>query len=820
MVGAMAQKSRAPTKEDFVANPTARVSSGGVVLGAVAQQSRAPTKADSVATPSSSVVGAVQSSVSVTSASTSISRSGLSRMEADVAAKIQAAGGRSTSGPTQTILGASASAGPLPSLMTGCTVAPSMMFVPPGTTNAIDRKIQENNPAVVKGLTSLANDVAAKIQAASNNNIYGSEKNNSSLQDETTLQERMVSENDSTLRTLESDMAAKSQSRNLGANVQILNPATDDYDNKVKQLTTEQNQHQPLEQPSEINPYQGGKDVPEKWYDESGNDGSGNNDLNLPQNNAMPDVHGDYNDGAAVGLMPNDDGALMTPLTAQGDAFEAYVADKKVFEATGILALPGKEEEEREEKKKLRKYMLYGVLALLLIAAVIIVPIAVVFGKPKTTEAPSAAPTVVESMAPSHYRMGDAVEFIAKELYDNNMDFFDSENRESPQYLAADWIANVDPMYQKIWGWPEINTTQFLQRYILAVFYFSTGGDTWKNCKRNDPRCTTGFGWMQEKGSGGRNGRDECKWMGIRCDIPGKITRILIGESAPLGNNLVGTIPSELGQLSLLSSITLVGGIFSGGKLRGTIPSELGLLTNLKSVYIQAHRLTGTIPEELTQNKTNLEMFAITRNRLIGTLPTNLVDSPKLQNLQFHGNRMNGTIPELYGQFTRLDNLELNQNQFTGTIPNKFYDLPLLVQLSLNNNDLRGSISTHISQLTDIRIIEMGDNQLTGTIPSTLYTMPNLAVVRIAGNELTGTLSEDIAMLNETLQIFIAHSNNLTGTFPLEAFESIPALRELELHNTKLVGNVSAALCESRTMRNLTVPKTVTCENKCCDIQA
>jgi len=126
--------------------------------------------------------------------------------------------------------------------------------------------------------------------------------------------------------------------------------------------------------------------------------------------------------------------------------------------------------------------------------------------------------------------MGDVVEHLAKKLYDNNMNVFDARNPLSPQYLAADWIANVDPMYQKIWGWPEMETTQFLQRYILAVFYFSTGGDTWKNCKRNDPRCTDGYGWMQVEGSGGRKGRDECKWMGIRCDIPGEITRILIGN--------------------------------------------------------------------------------------------------------------------------------------------------------------------------------------------------------------------------------------------------------------------------------------------------
>jgi Leucine-rich repeat (LRR) protein len=274
-----------------------------------------------------------------------------------------------------------------------------------------------------------------------------------------------------------------------------------------------------------------------------------------------------------------------------------------------------------------------------------------------------------------------------------------------------------------------------------------------------------------------------------------------------------------LGYLSLLSSLTIVGGIFEGGQLTGTIPSELGLLTNLNSIYIQAHKITGTVPNELFENKPDLEMIAITRQRLTGPLPTNFAASTKLNDLQFQGNEFTGTIPSEYGRFTTLDNLELKNNNLNGTIPESFYNLDFLTQLSLDGNNLSGTISSRVSGLTDLRFLNLGDNQLKGTIPTTLYEMLNLTVVRVQNNQLTGTISEDIALLNSTFRILEGYNNKFSGEIPIAAFESIPRLREVILHgNNFMTGKVSVALCEKSSLKNLTVPSGVDCVDAgCCN---
>ncbi|WP_419943304.1 hypothetical protein [Candidatus Palauibacter sp.] len=55
-----------------------------------------------------------------------------------------------------------------------------------------------------------------------------------------------------------------------------------------------------------------------------------------------------------------------------------------------------------------------------------------------------------------------------------------------------------------------------------------------------------------------------------------------------------GPIPSELGRLAHLSTLSL-----TGNDLSGPIPSELGNLAELWSLWLSENELTGPIPPEL-----------------------------------------------------------------------------------------------------------------------------------------------------------------------------------------------------------------------------
>ena len=80
----------------------------------------------------------------------------------------------------------------------------------------------------------------------------------------------------------------------------------------------------------------------------------------------------------------------------------------------------------------------------------------------------------------------------------------------SPQYQALDWLIHEDPVVVSN-GLRDINARSALvDRYILAVLYFSTNGGQWKNNQLY------------------LSGSSVCDWWGIGCDVTGSITRIVM----------------------------------------------------------------------------------------------------------------------------------------------------------------------------------------------------------------------------------------------------------------------------------------------------
>jgi hypothetical protein len=104
----------------------------------------------------------------------------------------------------------------------------------------------------------------------------------------------------------------------------------------------------------------------------------------------------------------------------------------------------------------------------------------------------------------------------------------------------------------------------------------------------------------------------------------------------------------------------------------GTIPTQLGLLSNLTSLYIAQAAVTGTLPTE------------------IGRLT-------KLNILSIVGTKVTGTIPTEYSRLTNLTFLALQQNKLDGTIPD-FSPLPGLGYVTLGSNQLRGTIPKEIEE--------------------------------------------------------------------------------------------------------------------------
>jgi Leucine-rich repeat (LRR) protein len=120
---------------------------------------------------------------------------------------------------------------------------------------------------------------------------------------------------------------------------------------------------------------------------------------------------------------------------------------------------------------------------------------------------------------------------------------------------------------------PPTATPLATERDFLTALYESTDGDNWKNNRH--------WGTV----------RHRCSWHGVTCIVGGAVTRLRLTN-----NNLTGSIPSALGNLSYLEDLRL-----DENNLRGRIPIELGNLRHLEYLQLQGNNLTDTIPPKVIE---------------------------------------------------------------------------------------------------------------------------------------------------------------------------------------------------------------------------
>ncbi len=151
----------------------------------------------------------------------------------------------------------------------------------------------------------------------------------------------------------------------------------------------------------------------------------------------------------------------------------------------------------------------------------------------------------------------------------------------------------------------------------LDALYQNSSGDQWLD----------NSGWLDSS--------TPCSWYGITCNEAGNhVTELMLAN-----NNLVGTIPAQLENLSELTWLD-----FGSNNLEGNIPGQLGNLSNLRTLYLAGNKLEGPIPYQLG-SLSNLELLYLNRNKLQGSIPSQLGDLEGLQFLYLDGSQLSGTVP-------------------------------------------------------------------------------------------------------------------------------------------------------------------------------
>lgn len=315
-------------------------------------------------------------------------------------------------------------------------------------------------------------------------------------------------------------------------------------------------------------------------------------------------------------------------------------------------------------------------------------------------------------------------------------------------------------------------------RDVLIAFYKATGGDNWTH---NDNWCSE---------------RPLSEWYGVTTAMiePGtkageaveRVTELRLDVSHTAeGNNLVGTLPDVIGQLSELK-------LFSVGfnQLSGRIPASLGNLTKLTYLELYGNPFTGSLPPEIGnltkltffrvgntelegsipdsfRNLINLETFTVQGCGLTGEFPQWIVNCTNLKSINLAWNALSGSLPARMDNITGLAYVDLRYNQLSGNIPSELGKLVELRELFLENNQFSGSIPKELGNLTNLIWLDLTNNRLSGPIPAELGNMTQLKYLYLDGNQLSGSIPPELGNLTNLITLRL-QNNNLTGEIPAE----------------------------------------------------
>ena len=273
---------------------------------------------------------------------------------------------------------------------------------------------------------------------------------------------------------------------------------------------------------------------------------------------------------------------------------------------------------------------------------------------------------------------------------------------------------------------------------------------------------------------------------------------------------IIGTIPEEFGNLSAVTSITMI-----NPTIQGTLPESMNNMTKLKSIYIQNRNadnsqyvlpdLSGcTSLERIRLQLYNIQLdgwpdwlqnlIDIQLGQVIieEEIPQWLAEKEDLQVLYLGENNLTGTIPEFSGQTnlqffgienqnfdpqpfpswvqnqTALTGLTLGNLELTSNIPNQFFsNFPNLQRIRLSELNVSQDINEILgSDMNQVISLDLGNNMLFGHLPSAPFDPSNLSTLNFFNNRLSGI--DDFSEFNN-LSRFLMTDNQI----PHEHFEVV-----------------------------------------------
>ncbi|KAI4385265.1 hypothetical protein MLD38_003312 [Melastoma candidum] len=260
----------------------------------------------------------------------------------------------------------------------------------------------------------------------------------------------------------------------------------------------------------------------------------------------------------------------------------------------------------------------------------------------------------------------------------------------------------------------------------------------------------------------------------------GNLSELVRLDAASCG--LSGEIPPELGKLKKLDTLFLQVNLFSGG-----LTPELGTLQSLKSMDLSNNLLTGEIPASFADLK-NLTLLNLFRNRLYGSIPEFIGELPQLEVIQLWENNFTGNIPANLGSNGNLQLLDVSSNKLNGVLPPDLCEGNQLHTLITLGNFFFGPIPESLGKCWSLSRLRMGDNFFNGSIPTGLFGLPMLTQVELQDNYLEGEFVVGDSAATNLGQINLSN-NRMSGPLPA-AIGNFSGVQKLLLNGNRFSGRI------------------------------
>ncbi|RAL44205.1 hypothetical protein DM860_016451 [Cuscuta australis] len=242
-------------------------------------------------------------------------------------------------------------------------------------------------------------------------------------------------------------------------------------------------------------------------------------------------------------------------------------------------------------------------------------------------------------------------------------------------------------------------------------------------------------------------------------------------------NNLKGQIPPwifDLGQNSEEGlSLNLSNNLLTGFEQDDPVfhPRD-----KIRTLDLRHNMLQGSLP--IPPPFPSFSSYLISNNSFSGEVSHLICNLTSLEHLDLSFNRLSGKLPQCLSNFSdSLSLLALGGNKFDGSIPSAWNSKCKLRMISMRDNQLQGQLPRSLANCSSLEFIDFGNNKLTDVFPFWLETVTQLSSLILQSNGLHGVINNDFEFSN--LRVINLSNNSFSGKMPSKFIETSHPMRAL-----------------------------------------